>query len=545
MTKRPLFWVAAAFVVGIVLSGVGGVPFAVGLSALAFGCLCAMIRGAFGIAALFTIAAVSMLRYDTHMILPRDDVSKFLRTRTTGVIGRVVSDVDLRPDRARFPISVSSVETGGRWIQASGRLMVTYYRPDDIPDWRAPVYGDVLRIRARISRPSTASNSGSFSWRDYLSRQRIHAVTYVRSTKQVTRLANRAPNLLAVLAIRARERLARTVAASMPADEAAVVTGMALGTYTALPDRLLSNFQKTGTLHLLAASGFNCAVLVAVFGFVLTRIRIPRRLIHPTLIMILVFYMLMVGAKPSIVRATVMATMLLMGAVFRRPGDSINLLFAAVVIILAINPADIFDIGFQLSFAAVLALIIVLGSLDDIVRQWRLMPKAEKYRPDSWHKAVLFISGETWLGMYRRRVWDLPTRAAMFLTREGWQGLTATAAATMGTLPLSAHYFNQLSIVSVVVNAIVAATVLPIFVIGLLLPMLSWVPVLGDALSFTGTQITRFALSSINWFGEIPNSCLSIRSPGFLGIAGYYILLAAALKYVYSKLPTRKRAGSS
>jgi len=520
--KRPLLPVGIAFAAGIVLSGVFGVPLAVAMVGLVFGCAFAAARRAFGIALLFLVAAAGALRYEVHTAIPPDDVSRFLRARTSAVVGRVASDVDLRDDRALFPLAVRAVEVAGRLVPASGKLMVIYYRPRGTPDWRPPDYGDVLLIRSGLSRPSGPSNPGDFSWRDYLARQRIHAVSYVRSPRQGERLASDAPSPLVVLALRAKRRLADSVAAALPPDEAAVVTSMALGSYVGLPARLLSNFTRTGTLHLLAASGFNCAVLIAVFGFVLVRLgKQPRKQAHPALILILVFYMLMVGAKPSIVRATVMATLMLLGVLVNRPGDVLNLLFAAAIVILAINPADIFDVSFQLSFAAVLALITALPVIQEVSKPW----------------------GANLQVRWRRLGWL--SRAAVFTVKDAWQAFTATAAATLGTLPLSAHYFNQFSLVSIAVNAIVAAAVLPIFAVGLLLPVFSSVPGIGDSLSFVGTNVTRLALSAINWFGELPHSCLSVPSPGAVGIIGYYVLLAVGLRYAYSRIAGRKRAGGS
>lgn len=517
MLRRPLFLVAIAFAAGIVLSAVCGLPLAIGLAGLAFGCAWAAARRAYVAALLFATAATGMLRYDAHLLLPPDDVSRFIPAYATGAVGRVASDVDLREDHALFVLAVEAVEVGGRRVTAQGKLMVCCYRPEGVPEWHPPDYGDALILRSRITRPSAASNPGAFSWRNYLARQRIYAITYVRGAGSLRRLGSGRPNPLTALALRAKQGIARSIARAMPADEASVVAGMALGSYSVLPERLQSNFRKTGTLHLLAASGFNCAVIVIVFGFLLRRLgKLPKGTASVVLICVLIFYMLMVGAKPSIVRATVMASLVLLGSVIGRPADSLNLLFAAAIIILAMNPADLFDIGFQLSFAAVLALVLVLPIIQETAKRWRIGLAAA--RPGA----------------------DWKAKAAMRVTGEGWQGLTATAAATLGTLPLSAHYFNQLSLVSVVVNAIVAAAVLPIFAIGLLLPLLSWAPGIGPAISFIGMMITRFTLSVINWFGELPYSCLSVPSPGAAGAIGYYALLCVGLMYAYSRIAAEK-----
>jgi len=521
MLKRPLFPVTIAFTLGILISGTFKLPTYVAIGGLVFGCVCAIAWRRYTLALLFMVAVLGLIRYDSFMALPADDVSRFSKSKVTEVIGRVSSDIDQREDRVMFTIAVRSVGINGRTIPATGRLMATYYKPDNSLDWDLPAYGGVLAIGTRVSRPATASNPGAFSWRDYLARQRIHAVSYINSPKQVRKLRNEARNPLVIASLWLKARIADSIARSMPKDEGAAVTGMALGTYTTLPDRLMSNFTRTGTLHLLAASGFNCAVLVVVFGFIFRKcFRLHKKHAHFALIFVLIIYMLIVGAKPSIIRATIMASLLLMGALINRPSDALNLLFGAALIILAINPADIFDVGFQLSFAAVMALVLVIPVIEQTTKQWKISYSVGHYKSISQKTAQLII-------------------------KDCWQGFTATVAATLGTLPLSAHYFNQLSLVSFLVNAVVAATVLPIFTIGLLLPVLSPVPILGGAISFIGTIITRFALSIINWFGELPYACLHVPSPGAVGVAGYYIVLAAGIYYAYSRCNTAKRTDHS
>lgn len=522
MLKRPLFLIAVAFTLGIMVSGVVHLPLPITLAAVGFGCVIAIALRKPTLAILLVIVGFGCIRYEACVSPAADDVSNFIRSRPTAVLGRVESDVDLREDRAMLTLAVRSVRIGARNVPASGLLQVSLYRPEDDPEWQTPSYGDVIFLHSRISKPSTASNPGFFSWRDYLARQRIYAVAYVRNPKQVEKLASAPSNPVLAVALRTKRIISASIMRAMPSDEGSVVLGMDLGTYTTLPDSLLSNFQRTGTLHLLAASGFNCAVLVVVFGFLFIRVlKIKKQYAHIALIAVLIFYLMMVGAKPSIVRATIMAVLLLLGTVFNRPADTLNLLFGAGLVILAINPSDIFDIGFQLSFAAVLALILVLPAIEATTKRFGIDPGR------------------------RSRKAGLVLKASAFMIREGWQALTATVAATLGTLPLSAQYFNQLSLVSFVVNAIVAATVLPIFVVGLLIPVLSPLPVVGSVLAAVGTGITRFTLASINWFGDLTYSCLSVQSPGVIGVIGYYVILAAVLTYVHSKAINTKRKSNS
>jgi competence protein ComEC len=520
--KRPLFLVASAFAAGIILAGAFKLPPAIVLSILGFGCILAVSRQAYTIALIIVVVAAGMVRYNVYTILSPDYISRFINAHPTAVIGRVTSEVDLREDRAMIPLEVHAIEVAGRIVPANGTLMLVCYRPYGEPNWNPPDYGAYILVRSSISSPAGANNPGSFSWKDYLARKKIFAVSYAGRPEQITLLPEHEANPFVTLALRTKEWFSDAAAAKMPKDEASTVSGMVLGNYAALPDRLLSNFRKTGTLHLLAASGFNCAIIVIVFGFLLSKVlRLPRRYSDCLLILLLVFYMLMVGAKPSIVRATVMATLWIAGRILNRPSDTINLLFGAALIILALNPADLFDVSFQLSFAAVLALLLVLPVIAATAKQWGIDPGSRK-TPPKW-----------------------TFRVSHSIVKDGWQGLIATTAATLGTLPISAYYFNQLSLVSIAVNAIVAVAILPIFAIGLILPVTAPIPVLGDITAFAGTGITRMTLSTINWFGDMSFSCISVPSPGIIGILGYYILLAAFLRYANARILTKERTDNS
>lgn len=521
MIKRPLFPIAIAFAAGILLSGVVGVPLGVALVVLGFGCAVAVVKRRPAVALLCLVAGLGMARYESFVSVPKDDISRFADTSVGAVVGTIRSDVDLREDRALIPFAVQAVEVRRRLVRATGTLMLTCYRPDADPVWQPPAYGDELRVACRVMQPNSISSSNGFSWADYLAHQGIHAVATARNPEQIQVLRHGSGSAIVSLAIRAREALATCIYRSMPHEEASVVIGMDLGTYTTLPSEVLTNFQKTGTLHLLAASGFNCAVIVAVFGLILIRLlKLPKKTAAPILIMLLIFYLLMVGTKPSIVRATVMATLFLLGGLLDRPADTLNLLFAAALVILMVNPADLFDVGFQLSFAAVMSLVLVLPVIEEVTKRWRI----DISSPAS------------------RLAWK--HRLTLALTRDAWQGLTATTAATLGTLPLSAHYFNQFSLVSIVVNVIVASAVLPIFAVGLLLPIVSHVPVLGPTVAFLGTWITKISLASINWFGGLPHSCLYVPSPGGPGIVGYYLLLAVGVKYAFPAVSGKQRTES-
>lgn len=515
MLKRPFVPITSAFAAGIFLAAVSGLSVWIILAALALGFFAAIFWRAQVLAILIAAAFVGALRYQSYSMVPADDVSRFIPMRPAAVIGRVANDAEIRSGRASMVLEVMALRVYGQVKPAGGLILINCEMPNDDPKWRPPDYGSIIEVRARVREPSEGANPGTFSYRDYLARQRIYAIARVYNpAQQIVVLPGRKANPIVELAIATRHLLEKSIASRMPSDEAAVVTSMVLGSYVKLPDRLMINFQRTGTLHLLAASGFNCAVLIAVFGFILMKIfRVPRKFAAIVLVALVVFYMLIVGAKPSIVRATIMAGLVLLAWVLERPADSLNLLFTAAAVILIFKPTDLFDVGFQLSFSAALALIVILPLI------------------------VGFAAG---LKKDTRAEMSFMERAAGKVILGVCDAAAVTTAAALATVPISAQYFNYVSLVSIPANAVVAAAVLPIFCVGLFMPIFSHIPILSDVVVFIGMVSTKVVVGAINWFGELRCSSVNVPSPGALILIGYYVLLAVMVKYGYERLSQKQ-----
>ena len=139
----------------------------------------------------------------------------------------------------------------------------------------------------------------------------------------------------------------------MPLESGAFMRAILLGDRSELPKRLNESFRNSGTMHILAISGLNVALLAGAFLFLFKLLRLKREIYYILTMLSLIFLMVLTGSSASVVRATIMCIIFLTGKLLGRPVDAYNSLGTAALIILAINPKDLFDIGFQLSFIAV------------------------------------------------------------------------------------------------------------------------------------------------------------------------------------------------
>jgi competence protein ComEC len=148
----------------------------------------------------------------------------------------------------------------------------------------------------------------------------------------------------------------------LPEPEAGLMAGIVLGSKRSLPQEFWKNLQKTGTLHLVVASGFNVTVIMGAVIFLLAGI-LPRPAAVFLGIAAVMAYSLVAGLEPAIVRAAIMGSLAYFGQILGRAGTGLRLLFFAVGIMLWLKPEYLGDIGFQLSFLATLGLILILPRL--------------------------------------------------------------------------------------------------------------------------------------------------------------------------------------
>jgi competence protein ComEC len=283
-----------------------------------------------------------------------------------------------------------------------------------------------------------------------------------------------------------RARTERALTDGVPAPQGALARGMVLGQDGALTDGVREDFRSTGLAHLVAASGANVILLATlVLGLgAAAGLGLSARLWLA--LALVAAYVPLAGAGPSIQRAAVMGAAGLVAALAGRPASRWYALLLAAAVTLAWNPHAAADPGWQLSFAAVLALLALVPGL------------------------------RTRLG-------------AAGLPRALTEALAVTIAATLGTAPLIALYFERLSLVSLPANVLAAPAVAPVMWLGTIAGALGQV---APALAAPVAALAALPLGYLTWLAEraatLPFAEVAVPSPGPLGVCAVYGLAAAA-----------------
>ncbi|MGA2661775.1 MAG: ComEC/Rec2 family competence protein, partial [Verrucomicrobiota bacterium] len=263
---------------------------------------------------------------------------------------------------------------------------------------------------------------------------------------------------------------------------------------------------RAATYHIFAVDGLRMAIVFGIFFGLFRALGLPRPLSGAVLIPLIWFYVALTGWPASAIRATVMLSVVIVGWVLRRPSNLLNSLFAAALIILAWEPQQIFQAGFQLSFLVVLCILLLLPPL----RGWaERLTAADPLLP-----AELL---PRW-----RRIARVPARYVGDL-------LLVSFAAWAGSLPLVAYYFHVLTPVSTPAN-IVAVPLCGLVLASNLAGLLAagWFPAAAECFNHAGWFLMECIRVSSHWFAAWPGAYYYVAAPGILGSALYYALLLAA-----------------
>ena len=302
------------------------------------------------------------------------------------------------------------------WPEATERGAKVTIRLHGLLGAKAVYYGDddLLSLRPGDALSGTAwwndvAAIGDGDLRQFSSRG-VYALLYDRDTLTV----QPAPDMPLGYAPQYAAKALRDKLAQLWDDPSVLgfLTAELTGDKSLLPESDYVAMQETGLAHIFAVSGLHCAFLVTLLSLLIPPTH--RRTLCAVASAVLVFYMLLTGLSPSVARACVMQLFLLSAPLFRRGSDPLTSLAAALTVILLVNPYAVGSVSLQLSFAATLGMVLLSGRLYKSFTDW-----------------------------YRGR--NRAVRVALsFLTAN----LAATLGALVFTAPLTAYYFNILSLVA-------------------------------------------------------------------------------------------------
>lgn len=350
-------------------------------------------------------------RHTENLALPFLNDLSAERTIAVEVEG-VISD---EPKVVNYARGVSTnCELRLDWISQNGQRREGKGRRIRVSLWdtKGLNYGDKLSVSGALGLPEGPRNPGEFDYPAWLALNGVHAELTCRLRENVTVLGQGGGNPVKAAALHARDWIEAAITQDLREDDqetAGVIAAMVLGEREEAPDEILRDFRYSGTLHIFAVSGLHVGMIALILMEIFKLMRVRLRVAAVLIIATLIFYAFVTGLRPSAVRATVMATVLLFGQVIDRPARLPNSLGAAALLILAFDPFQAMMPGFQLSFAVLAAIAMLCQRFDRrltvLVSPDPFMPKAlipagrmRMHEAAQWLAAYLSLSISAWAG---------------------------------------------------------------------------------------------------------------------------------------------------
>ncbi|MDR2840285.1 MAG: ComEC family competence protein [Paludibacter sp.] len=322
--------------------------------------------------------------------------------------------------------------------------------------------GDRLLINTIFSRPDGALNPAGFDYAKYLKRQTIGATAYIADYNWELQGKNTQFSIKR-LAIDIQQYLLKVYKRfGISGDEYAVLAALTLGSTDALHPDLRQYYSVSGGMHILSVSGLHVGVIYVVFSFIIGLFIKKPRVKAIVCVMFLWFYAIITGLPSSVIRASLMFSLVAIGTGLQRKPQIYNTISLSAFFMLLINPDYLFDVGFQLSYIAVVALIY-------------LQPKISH---------LFYIKNK-----YLRWAWDLTA---------------VSIAAQIGTAPLSIYYFNQFPNYFLLTNLFAVPLSTVVIYAAVALFVVSPIPYLSTGVAFVLKWLLIILNAGVEFITELP-----------------------------------------
>jgi competence protein ComEC len=356
-------------------------------------------------------------------------VSDYFDKKNLNIVGVVASKPVKKNIRTKFVLQIEKIEQiqDDKPRQVEEKIEVYSYR--NTPELE---YGDVISFTGSIIKPRNFSNPGGFDYLKYLSFKGIAGVSFVSGKKIMLHMQNRNKNIPTTIIREVnllRGDFAEFIQESTDDYKVfSILCALTTGLKNYIPENLRSDFSRSGTAHVLAISGLHLSTVAAIsfliFNYIFSGIKpllirgLSGKFAALATLFPLLTYAFLSGFSPSTRRAFIMIAIYMISFVIKKEKDVLNSLAAAAIIILIIDPTALFAVSFQLSFSAVLFIILGVHAAGNI------LPFKKK---------------------------NMISRFSMFVI--------VSFCAGLGTMPIVMYYFNIVSFVQVLANIVIIPVV--------------------------------------------------------------------------------------
>lgn len=350
--------------------------------------------------------------------------------------------------------------------------------------------GNFISVEGDYRKGKEARNPGEFDYNRYLQQRGISATVVVDDVNKV-KILDKNKNFLKSGIFEIRKYIAGNLDKLHEEYTAGLLKGLLLADRSDISEETKTMFINSGVIHVLAVSGLHVGFIAVIFLFLFGRFNVKLKIFLTSAG--LLFFLFLTGSPPSVFRATIMALALLFAYLTNRDTNGINSLFLAAFIILIFNPNDLFHPGFQLSFAAVLSILLVNPFFSRIID--------ERVKSNPAKNIFLFFG--------------------------------VSLSAQLGTLPLTIIYFGKVSVIALIANLIVIPLVALIVSNGIFTIILSTISfTAASTFANASDALTNILFYFVDFAGSLSFSHLRVTQFTLIQLFIFYFFFIFLLYYL-------------
>lgn len=480
---------------------------------LVFACLCAFVffvdLSIKKLLVLCFIFFLGLLRASDSSKLP--SVFDEITTNEAYICGQIVSskDISYKNNRIKFYLNAKSAEISHKEYQdLNTKFLVSMDNSKELEN--AISIGDYACVAGKMRHPYPSTNPHQFDYHRYLLNNDTKNILYADSFKKTAEPDFKSDRWYFILKEfeKTRNKIIEKHSKNIKSPRLEILGGIVFGNETINPDEeIKESFRNSGLLHLLAASGLNVALIYGIWWWIASLIRFPYNLSILIGAVFVVLYTFMTGFPPSILRASIMLLFILFGKMIDKNANSLALIFFVGFLMLLFSPKMLFDVGFQLSFAVTIGLVIltpiIISKFDSADKKYK-----EKFKNSSRTKKY-FIS-----------LFSPSNLAAV---------VAIPLVAQLCVIPLQVHYFNNLAPFSILANVAVVPFIGILSFIGFVSSIFALVPVLNEPVIFVFDMIANPLLGLLiaisSFFSSFKISLISSAGFNLFQIFAFWTIL--------------------
>lgn len=474
---RPFLFFIVFFASGIILGSLLSIPkifFTIAVLSILLRCFFKnqKTKTAFLAAFIFFLGAYY---FNLRISLIPKDLITYSGTQQT-LVGTIINPATIKNNRIIYDINVKNLIKDEECIKIRGkiRLSTDYDENQSI----LHSYGDIVKLTGKIKVPQGKRNPGGIDYRAYLLQKGISTTIYSR---EIEKIDTQWVNPFIKLAFIMREKISGFYMKNLPSNLSSLQLGILLGIKDNIPKDMVKFLGNSGVLHVFAVSGLHVGIIYGFLSHILKFFNFTRISIFSITCGFLTFYCYMVGLSASVIRATIMIIILMLGHVVDRESDSLNNLCISAAILLLINPLNLFAVSFQLSFAAVAGILLFFDIFN------KFFSKLPKYLGSS---------------------------------------LAVIVSAQILVFPFSAYYFNKVSLIGFLTNLLVVPIASLTLIIGFVIGLIGLVmPSLGAFLIKIPNILLTVLQNTVLFSSKIPYSTLIVPDISPIGFVLYFVFL--------------------